>query len=444
MSSLLNKSRPPVFCPGCGHDVVIRALDKAFRNLGFSGNEICLVSDIGCSGLFDTFFNTHAFHGVHGRALTYATGIKLCRPELNVVVTMGDGGLGIGGAHLLAACRRNINVTLLVLNNFNFGMTGGQCSATTPAEAEVASGFLNRLDKPMDLHAVAAAAGAPYMATVSAYQKGLDRDIEAAIDFNGFAIIDIHGICPGRYTRRNKLTPKGISEQLERKGHRNGPVMDNARTEYGLAYRQLAARQHRAKPPKSMEAVFIPPETGRHDVLLLGSAGQRVITAGELIGLAGISAGLHVTQKNDYDITVLRGPSIAELMLAPDEIGHPAIDRPSIIFALAPEGIERRRDIFARIDQETLVIQASGVDIPKTKAKIKVVDFNALGLKTHDWSLAALGVMAQMKKVLNQSMLDAALEHRFRGEALAGAKGVVATVEALDFNTGHEIKDDFL
>ena len=135
MSSLLNKSRPPVFCPGCSHERVTHALNKAFLNMNLKGNQIVMVSDIGCSGLFDTFFNTHAFHGLHGRALTYAAGLKLSRPELNVIVTMGDGGLGIGGAHLLAACRRNLDLTLLVLNNFNFGMTGGQCSATTPTDA---------------------------------------------------------------------------------------------------------------------------------------------------------------------------------------------------------------------------------------------------------------------------------------------------------------------
>jgi Pyruvate/2-oxoacid:ferredoxin oxidoreductase gamma subunit len=388
------------------------------------------VSDIGCSGLFDTFFNTHAFHGLHGRALTYATGIKLCRPELNVVVTMGDGGLGIGGAHLLAACRRNVNVTLLVLNNFNFGMTGGQCSATTPGEAEVASGFLNRLDKPLDLHAVAVAAGAPYMATVSGYQKGLDKAIEEAIRFDGFAIMDIHGICPGRYTRRNKLTPKGISEELDRKGYHNGPVEANARIEYGQAYRQLASGQKSAERPKAIEAVLAPPEKSRQGIILLGSAGQRVITAGEILGLAGMSAGLHVTQKNDYDITVLRGPSIAELILSPGEIDYPAIDQPSVILALAQEGVARRKEIFGRIDEKTLVIQASGVNIPSTKAKIRVVDFRGMGLKSLDWSLAALGVMAKMKKVLDESMLHAALGHRFRGEALIGAKTVVYTVMA--------------
>ncbi len=133
--TLLNHERPPVFCPGCSHETALKVLDRTFVRMGLAANEICMVSDIGCSGLFDTFFNTHAFHGVHGRALTYAAGMKLARPELNVVVTMGDGGLGIGGAHVLAACRRNLDLTLLVLNNFNFGMTGGQCSATSPNDA---------------------------------------------------------------------------------------------------------------------------------------------------------------------------------------------------------------------------------------------------------------------------------------------------------------------
>ena len=100
MDSLLNSSRPPVFCPGCAHERVVQALDATLQNMQLIGDQVAIVSDIGCSGLFDTFFNTHAFHGLHGRALTYATGIKMVRPDLHVIVTMGDGGLGIGGAHL--------------------------------------------------------------------------------------------------------------------------------------------------------------------------------------------------------------------------------------------------------------------------------------------------------------------------------------------------------
>ena len=99
MASLINASRPPAFCPGCAHERVVQALDRAFAQLGLDGQDVAIVSDIGCSGLFDTFFLTHALHGLHGRALTYAAGIKAVQPGLHVVATMGDGGIGIGGAH---------------------------------------------------------------------------------------------------------------------------------------------------------------------------------------------------------------------------------------------------------------------------------------------------------------------------------------------------------
>ena len=115
MTSLLNPNRPPFFCPGCSHERVVKALDKRFQLLGLRGDQVAIVTDIGCPGRFDTFFATHALHGLHGRALTYATGLKLASPELTVVVIMGDGGLGIGGAHVLSSCRRNLDITLLVL-----------------------------------------------------------------------------------------------------------------------------------------------------------------------------------------------------------------------------------------------------------------------------------------------------------------------------------------
>ena len=428
MSNLLNKSRPPVFCPGCAHEQVVRTLDRAFRNMGLVGNQICLVSDIGCSGLFDTAFSTHAFHGLHGRALTYAAGIKLCRPELNVVVTMGDGGLGIGGAHLLAACRRNVNVTLLVLNNFNFGMTGGQYSPTTPNEAVVGSGFLNQLENPMDLQAVAAAAGAPFVASVSTYQKDLTGVIEQAIRFDGFAIVEIQGLCPGHYTKRNRLTPKIIEEALSSKPAMCGPVETNIRPEYGEAYRERTSRMDRVNPPAEMEKRFTPPEKGLQGVILLGSAGQRVITAGELLSLAGLSAGLQVTQKNEYNITVLQGPSIAEVTLSSEKIEFTGIERPSVMLSLAEESVVRRAKIFPKLDETTLVIQAAGVEIPETKARVKVIDFNGQEFKTVDWALAGIGVMAKMNRVINLDMLRAALAVRFKGALLENARGVVDRV----------------
>ncbi|MCU0592720.1 MAG: thiamine pyrophosphate-dependent enzyme [Desulfobacterales bacterium] len=429
MVSLLNAARPPVFCPGCSHERITQTLDKAFQAMNLDGEHIAMVSDIGCSGLFDTFFNTHALHGLHGRALTYAAGLKLARPELTVVVTMGDGGQGIGGAHLLAACRRNLDMTLLVLNNFNFGMTGGQYSATTPPDAEVGSGFLNRLERPLDVCSVARAAGAPYVVRCSAYRSDITDVIRNAIEFRGFSVVDIWGICPGRFSKRNRLTTKGIEEMLSRLPPFEGVVTENQRREFGAHYRELAATQQPVSPPAAVIAQFDPVSADRQEVILLGSAGQRIITAGEILCLAGLHAGLNTSQKNDYDITVLRGPSISEMILSPQPIDYTAISRPSVVIALGPEGVARRKKMFAGLDETCTVIQAAGVEIPACRAQLHRVDFKGQGFKGTDWALASLGVLAKLEQAVRPEMLEAAITCRLKGDSLAGALEIVRRAE---------------
>jgi len=429
MSSLLNKSRPPVFCPGCSHEWVAQALDKAFSNMNLQGNQIVMVSDIGCSGLFDTFFNTHAFHGLHGRALTYAAGLKLSRPELNVIVTMGAGGLGIGGAHLLAACRRNLDLTLLVLNNFNFGMTGGQYSATTPAEAQVGSGFLNQLELPIDVCGVTSAAGIAYAARCSSYEKDLAREIEKAIQFNGFSLIDIWGICPGRFTKRNRLTLKDIDKSISELAPKKGVVSENIRKEYYLHYKEVANSLEKVNSPVKIETSLIPPNNDRQEVIILGNAGQRIVTAGEILCLAGLSAGLNATQKNDYPITVLRGHSISELVLSSEEIGFTGILNPDVIVALSQEGVNRRKNFFDTLDEETLILQVPEVKIPSCKARIMHIDLKAQGIKSQNRALAALAILAKLNKIINRKMLQSALKVRFKDQALSTSLDLVGRVE---------------
>jgi len=429
MDSLLNADRPPVFCPGCSHDRITYTLAKAFHNIGLRGDQIVMVSDIGCSGLFDTFFHTHAMHGLHGRALTYATGLKMAKPELNVVVTMGDGGQGIGGAHLLAACRRNLDVTLIILNNFNFGMTGGQFSATTPTDAQVGSGFLNSLEQPLNLCEIAKSAGAPYVARCSAYGSDLADEIQKAIQYKGFAVMDIWGVCPGRYTKKNRLTPKIIEEMLSHQPVFDGIMPKNVRTEYGRNYRELANAQKPAGEPLKIEAICNPPQAGRQEVILLGSAGQRIITAGEILCLAGLTAGLKTTQKNEYNITVLRGMSISELILSPEKIDYTGIEHPSVIIALGQEGVDRRRGIFNGLHKDTLVLQVGGVDVPSSKAHIHRLALKSQSIKNPDWALASLAVLAKMDTVISQEMLKAALNIRFKGDTLEAALKMVERVK---------------
>jgi 2-oxoglutarate ferredoxin oxidoreductase subunit beta len=431
MSSLLNRQRPPAFCPGCAHDRVVGALDGALTALGLAGHQVAIVSDIGCSGLFDTYFRTHAFHGLHGRALTYATGLKLARPDLTVVAAMGDGGMGIGGAHFLSACRRNLDITLLVMNNFNYGMTGGQCSATTPADASTASGFLNRLEPPLDLCRVAAAAGASYVARAAATQKGLSDVIQRAVTHPGFSVLEIRGLCTGRYTRHNRLTPGQLESQLAGAAAAPGPVAANQRPEYGRQYRQAAAGQDPPLPPHRISGRFAPLFDDRREVLLLGAAGQRINTAGEILCLAAMTAGMHATQKNDYPITVLRGHSVSEVVLSRERVDYTGIEAPRAILALSAEGIQRRAEIFGDLDRQALVIAAEGPALPGTRARVRLVDFKALGLRPAQRALGALSVLSRGSGIIDKDMLDAALEYRFRGPLLEEARSVLRRVNGI-------------
>ncbi|MCP3880333.1 MAG: 2-oxoglutarate synthase, partial [Sulfitobacter sp.] len=153
-------------------------------------------------------------------------------------------------------------------------------------------------------------------------------------------------------------------------------------------------------------------------------AGQRIITAGELVCLAGATAGLHATQKNDYPITAMRGHSVSELILAKEEIGYTGIDKPSAVIALGQEGVNRRKKIFAELTPETLVLKAANVDLPATEAEIREIDFKTHKVKSQDWALAAIVQLARTNRMLSVDMLDAALELRFRGNVLVQVREV--------------------
>jgi pyruvate/2-oxoacid:ferredoxin oxidoreductase beta subunit len=221
------------FCPGCGHDRLVKALDRALVQLQPDPKKVVIVTDIGCIGLADRYFVTHAFHGLHGRSITYACGLKLARPELTVVVLKGDGGCGIGGAHLLNVARRNIGITLIVANNFNYGMTGGQHSVTTPLDGITATTPLGNLEGAMDLGGVATAAGASWAYRGTGFDADLAERIAEAIRQPGFSMLDIWDMCTAYYLPRNQLGKKDLSAMMERLGLKAGLLADRPRPEHG-------------------------------------------------------------------------------------------------------------------------------------------------------------------------------------------------------------------
>lgn len=197
---------PHIWCPGCGHGILMRSVAQAIHNLGLDKDKVCIVSGIGCSSRAPGYMDFNTLHTTHGRALAFATGVKLARPELEVIVITGDGDCAaIGGNHLIHAARRNINITTIVFNNNIYGMTGGQYSPTTPTNEFGTTAPYGNIDKPFDIPQLAGAAGATYTARGTAYHaKQLTKLVENGIKNKGFSLIEGISICPTYYGRKNK------------------------------------------------------------------------------------------------------------------------------------------------------------------------------------------------------------------------------------------------
>jgi len=328
---------PYPFCPGCGHHTILDQLGAALSSLQIDPAKVVLVSDIGCSGLSDQYFSTSAFHGLHGRSLTYATGIKLARPDLKVIVIMGDGGTGIGGAHLLNAARRNIGLTVLVFNNFNFGMTGGQHSTTTPPGAITSTTPGGNLERPLDICATVAANGAGYVWRGTSFDHDLSVRIAEAVRAECFALLDIWELCTAYYVPKNKASKKTLTELLDQLDLKAGLLHRAEHAEYAAAYRAATALLH-GKPlpsPQPIATRFAATLEKPFHLVIAGAAGGKVRSSARLVGEAALLSGLWAAQRDDYPITVKTGHSIAELVLSPREIHFTGAARPDAMIVLS-------------------------------------------------------------------------------------------------------------
>ncbi len=375
------------FCSGCGHGVILDHLNAALVELQVDPRKVVIVTDIGCVGMSDQYFATHTFHGLHGRSVAYATGIKLANPELTVIVLIGDGGCGIGGHHLINAARRNIGVCVLVFNNFNYGMTGGQHSVTTPHGALTASTRGGNLERPLDICATVAANGAGYVYRTTQFDKDLSESIAAALLFDGFALLDIWDLCTAYFVPNNDFSKSAMLEQLASSQMPTGLLQRKDYAEFAAAYRTQFADQ-KGKPTftrKGIEKKYSAKVAAPTRIMLAGAAGGKVRSTATILARAAMLCGLWCTRRDDYPTTVMSGHSVSEVILSPSEIFYTGITRPDILAILTREGLAQvTRQLEAMDESNRVYIMPELVPHVRTRA-VKIVlkgDSSRLSKKT--------------------------------------------------------------
>ncbi|BCZ17566.1 2-oxoglutarate-acceptor oxidoreductase subunit OorB [Helicobacter sp. NHP19-003] len=198
---------PTLWCWGCGDGVILKSIIRAIDALGWDMDDVCFVSGIGCSGRMSSYVNCNTVHTTHGRALAYATGIKMANPSKHVIVVSGDGdSFAIGGNHTIHACRRNIDLNLVLVNNFIYGLTNSQTSPTTPNGMWTVTAQTGNIDNSFDPCEIAMAAGASFVARESVLEpKKLERILADGFSHKGFSFVDVHSNCHINLGRKNKM-----------------------------------------------------------------------------------------------------------------------------------------------------------------------------------------------------------------------------------------------
>jgi 2-oxoglutarate ferredoxin oxidoreductase subunit beta len=368
---MTDKIGPLPFCPGCGHHMIIKCLDKALVKLQLDPKKVVIVTDIGCIGLSDRYFTTNAFHGLHGRSITYACGLKLARPDLTVIALKGDGGCGIGGTHLLNVARRNIGITLIVANNFNYGMTGGQHSVTTPTDGVTSTTPWGNVEGPMDLCGTAVAAGASWVYRATMFDKDLPDAMAQAIEQPGFAMLDVWELCTAYYSPRNQLKKADLFNLLKSYELEVGLLANKPRPEYSVHYREAyEAGKGVIKPKLPIEKEYDNSVERQTGIVIAGSAGQKIKSTATLFAQASMLSGLDATQKDDYPITVMTGHSLAEIIVSRERIDYTAIDSPDYFLVISEDGLKRARARIAALPETCTLYADETLELPETKAKV--------------------------------------------------------------------------
>ncbi|WP_457619073.1 thiamine pyrophosphate-dependent enzyme [Lutibacter sp.] len=325
VKKILTNTKMP-FCPGCGHGVCVRSISKSLENLGYGSKDVIIVSDIGCSGLVDPLFATHTIHGLHGRSPALGVGVTLGldNPNKKVIVIQGDGGATIGLQHILEAARRNIDMTLVVINNLLYGMTGGQMSGLSTNEFKEYKHSNDDAD-PYDVVNLAHQSGAAFSVRVNNISNFTDV-LKEAISISGFSLVELSSLCTSHGLK--KVSEMKHYIVAEEKLTNNRPV--------GVSIKQnTISLLDRAKILTPQFNSKIKDGIG---IVIAGSAGGGIQSAAKMLAQAAILSGLYATMKGEYPITVGTGFSVAEVILSKKPIYFTGLEKPNAVLVVTEDG----------------------------------------------------------------------------------------------------------
>ena len=369
----LNEGELP-FCKGCGHTQISENLDQALQQHQIPWHDVILVTDIGCLGIIDKSFKTHTVHGLHGRSVALAAGISLGldNPAKKVVVYIGDGGATIGMQHLIDAAHKNFSMTVVLHNNMLYGMTGGQPSDLTPMGLKTPTQPEGSKTAGFDICNIVAAAGASFVSRVLGIGNISDH-LALALSKKGFSLIEVMEVCPSYAVKSNPgmklrdvVNEAGLSVKVfadhDLAGHST-----NARSGAGSLIDEEPAI------PVQFSASLVRPVR----IMISGSAGEGVQQASELFARAAISAGLNVTKKGSYPVTVGIGFSSSEIILSPEKILYTGSPNPDYLIITSQDGLDYSRSTLDNMKTGLIILDAS-LPSPDTSLKILRHDFRKI------------------------------------------------------------------
>ena len=399
--NMLAKKNMP-FCPGCGHHSATINLAKALEKAGYSPLDVVLASDIGCCGIIDDMMSCHTVHGLHGRSVALGVGISagLNNPAKKVITVQGDGGATIGLQHLMEACRRNINMTLIIMNNMVYGMTGGQVSGLTNSKFKESILPDEGHIPPYNIVELAHQAGAAYAARIIGKGEFSDKLAEA-IKVKGFSVVEILEPCPSyAYNSINSIIELGYTEIVLKNDREFIPWRERI---------PVSLFENKKTTHKSFKSIL----KDRFEIIIAGSAGEGVQLAGDLLAQAGMYCDLNTTKKGEYPITVGTGFSLSEVILSTKEIYYSGIEEPDLLLVTSMDGWQMVKN---KVKSKTLVIIDSSIEIPAEIKAIKLDFRSAAGRKGA--CLATISYWMEKYDILPYESLLATIEDHKHKDSL--------------------------